>query len=119
MYIFGMFVMLAKLVPTITAPRVPPSTMLMAEGERIAMGLEPSMVAPRYRPTIATTRPIADEAFIVRSPRHGGWVDWRRSRRRAWGPLRCGASACSAWLRPGSRSAIAGWRRRRPRLDRR
>jgi chemotaxis protein MotA len=32
---------------TITAPRVPPSTMLMADGDRIAMGLEPSMVAPR------------------------------------------------------------------------
>ena len=47
MYIFGMFVMLAKLVPMITAPSVPPSTMSIAEGDRIAMGLEPSMVAPR------------------------------------------------------------------------
>ena len=29
------------------------------------MGFEPSMVAPRYRPAIATTRPMMEETFIV------------------------------------------------------
>ena len=46
MYIFGMFLIASKLVPMITAPSVPPSTMSMAEGFRMAMGFEPSMTAP-------------------------------------------------------------------------
>ena len=36
----------SKLVPMITAPSVPPSTMSMADGFRMAMGFEPSMTAP-------------------------------------------------------------------------
>src|SRR3712207_9010689 len=34
MYIFGMFLIESKLVPTIVAPSVPPSTISMAEGLR-------------------------------------------------------------------------------------
>src|SRR3954469_13178970 len=77
-----MLVMLAKLVPMITAPSVTPSTINIADGARIAMGFEPSMVAPRNSPTMATTRPIAEEAFIVRLPRCGWWGEcrsWRGS----------------------------------------
>ena len=46
MYIFGMFLMASKLVPMIDAPSVPPSTMSIADGFRMAMGFEPSMTAP-------------------------------------------------------------------------
>ena len=49
MYIFGMFLIASKLVPMITAPSVPPSTISMADGFRIAMGFEPSMVAPEVQ----------------------------------------------------------------------
>ena len=46
MYSFGIALIESKLVPTITAPSVPPSTMSIADGFRMAMGFEPSMTAP-------------------------------------------------------------------------
>ena len=70
----------SKLVPMMQAPSVPPSTMSMADGFRMAMGFEPSMTAPTYRPAIAMTRPMMEETFIGPSPRDRGTGECRRSR---------------------------------------